>query len=534
MLSPRLLCELGLLDEYSQNKEFFSSFSIIKDELLKVNFKIVVHGIEYEFLAIFPKYFPYQPIIIDKITDFKTGHSYKNGSMCLKWGVDNWDSGITLTKLIDNLYDLLFDENPLGLEHGKSESGDVFSLGQKLLYIDEECIILPYDLLKYVKQTRGTMTLFTKKCKSGKKVHYVSKVDETNLIHSKRKPKEVTIQYVCLKETIQELSCENANSLKEKYCLTSQQEEFFLLFTFDNYGIFIKNDDKPYYVEVIVEKYEIESRSGLEQECLSKKITILGLGSVGSRVALDLARAGFSNFYFVDNDIMLPYNTLRHELTNINVGEYKVYEIKDKIINEINSNVNIDCSTLNILGQESTRAVDAFLRKCSMSDVIIDCTADDNLLLLVDHVSTDKKIPIISGTVIPGGLGNIILYKNANKNVNMDSILASFYQWKVNNNIFAKQEADYSVSINEQKYVATMSDCSILSGLIGKFVIDMLKGTKVELKSINIFSTSTYGDLQTYYTTYSIDVHTLVKEEVELNEDLIEKGKIVYENYYSK
>ena len=32
----------------------------------------------------------------------------------------------------------------------------------------------------------------------------------------------------------------------------------------------------------------------------------------------------------------------------------------------------------------------------------------------------------------------------------MDSILASFYQWKVNNNILAKQEADYSASINEQ------------------------------------------------------------------------------------
>lgn len=429
---------------------------------------------------------------------------------------------------------MLFVENPLGLEHGKSTSADVYSLGQKILYTDEECIILPYDLLKYAKQDRGTMELFTKHCKSGKSIYYVSKVDETYLIRSKSKSKGITIQYVYLKETMHELSCENANSLKERYGLASQAEEFFLLFTFDYHAIFIKNDNNPYYVDVIVEKYEVETRSGLNQECLSKKITILGLGSVGSRVALYLARAGFSNFYFVDNDIMLPYNTLRHDLTSINVGEYKVYEIKDKIINEINANVNIDCSTLNMLGQESTGAVDNFLKECAMSDVIIDCTADDNLLLLVDHVSTDKKIPIISGTVIPGGLGNIVLYKNANANVNMDSILASFYQWKVNNNILAKQEADYSASINEQKYVATMSDCSILSGLIGKFVIDILKGTKVELKSINIFSTSTYGDLQTYYTTYSIDALNLAKEEDNLNEDLIEKGKRIYENHYSK
>ncbi len=100
MLSSRLLCELGLLEEYSRNKEYFSSFSIIKEELLKVKYKIVVHEIEYEFLATFPKYFPYQPIIIDKITDFWTSHSYLNGSMCLKWGRDNWDSEITLTKLL--------------------------------------------------------------------------------------------------------------------------------------------------------------------------------------------------------------------------------------------------------------------------------------------------------------------------------------------------------------------------------------------------------------------------------------------------
>ena len=149
-----------------------------------------------------------------------------------------------------------------------------------------------------------------------------------------------------------------------------------------------------------------------------------------------------------------------------------------------------------------------------MSDVIIDCTADDNLLLLVDHVSTDKKIPIISGTVIPGGLGNIVLYKERKCKCKYGFYFSLFYQWKVNNNILAKQEADYSASINEQKYVATMSDCSILSGLIGKFVIDILKGTKVELKSINIFSTSTYGDLQTYYTTYSIDALNLARKRI--------------------
>ena len=91
MLKDRLLIELVLLDDYSKNKSELIKYSIINDNLLTINVKLLIKEKEYEFNCIYPRFFPNQPIIIKKITEFKTSHCYLNGSMCLKWGIDNWN-----------------------------------------------------------------------------------------------------------------------------------------------------------------------------------------------------------------------------------------------------------------------------------------------------------------------------------------------------------------------------------------------------------------------------------------------------------
>ena len=54
--------------------------------------------------------------------------------------------------------------------------------------------------------------------------------------------------------------------------------------------------------------------SGIPAATTSQPLVILGCGSVGSKIAMHLGRAGFGSMAFVDNESMSPHNAARHAL----------------------------------------------------------------------------------------------------------------------------------------------------------------------------------------------------------------------------
>lgn len=74
---------------------------------------------------------------------------------------------------------------------------------------------------------------------------------------------------------------------------------------------------------------------------LAKKVIIAGAGSVGSLIALELARAGVGYFILADSDILEIHNVCRHQLGWKDVGRYKVDAVKDAILN-INPTAKVD------------------------------------------------------------------------------------------------------------------------------------------------------------------------------------------------
>ncbi len=71
-----------------------------------------------------------------------------------------------------------------------------------------------------------------------------------------------------------------------------------------------------------------------------KKVVILGCGSVGSLIAMELARSGVGNFLLVDADTLEYHNLCRHQCGIEDVGDLKVNALKRKLLN-INPNVNV-------------------------------------------------------------------------------------------------------------------------------------------------------------------------------------------------
>ena len=66
---------------------------------------------------------------------------------------------------------------------------------------------------------------------------------------------------------------------------------------------------------------------------LDKRAVLVGCGSVGSFVAMQLARSGVGKFVLCDTDTLEIHNICRHQCGFDDLGRYKVDAVKDKILN---------------------------------------------------------------------------------------------------------------------------------------------------------------------------------------------------------
>lgn len=97
-------------------------------------------------------------------------------------------------------------------------------------------------------------------------------------------------------------------------------------------------------------KIDIFSRNTgiLESDIMLRKgAVIIGCGSVGSLVALELARAGVGRFFLIDMDIFSYHNICRHQCGILDVGKYKTTALRERIL-QVNPAAEIHVSHMRI------------------------------------------------------------------------------------------------------------------------------------------------------------------------------------------
>lgn len=107
-------------------------------------------------------------------------------------------------------------------------------------------------------------------------------------------------------------------------------------------GILTDKDIEFYWSgeKIVTESYGLyqsifsRNKGILETDVMKKKsAVIIGCGSVGSLVALELARAGVENYVLCDADTLEYHNVCRHQCGIEDVGDLKVNALKRKILN---------------------------------------------------------------------------------------------------------------------------------------------------------------------------------------------------------
>lgn len=134
---------------------------------------------------------------------------------------------------------------------------------------------------------------------------------------------------------------------------------------------FVDKEGKEAEIEPVKLKIDIFSRNTgiLESDIMLRKgAVIIGCGSVGSLVALELARAGVGRFFLIDMDILGYHNICRHQCGVQDVGKFKTTAVKERIL-QINPTAKV------ITANKMIQEVDLSLLEsfCNKDTIMVGC-----------------------------------------------------------------------------------------------------------------------------------------------------------------
>lgn len=507
--SARFLRERVELDHLEREAEWLSiAWRIGSDWTIEVDIDLVVHGRTYEGRLSYPDIFPNSPPYIrprDQ-TEHWTQHQYgAGGSLCLQWRADNWQLHVTGADMIRSAFELLNTEcHPE--QPGVVPSAHRVTEGQAMRNEKHRFVATPGLL--------GALEKLPLQSSSILKTH--------TLLH-----KSATIAFIS-EVTIPDSSMQTIEDLPS--CIAS----YFPLFAWKGEGQAFRSDAIPAGVRIVsvddlmrilagagfaiddvlvkeegsskykerlvlllgpdVPSMRIFSSDAGEQPVLHEysmilpatqavrlppeheqlaavRFGIVGLGSMGSKIAVSLARSGARRFLLVDDDYLAPDNLSRNELSWGFVGVHKVNAVSDSL-SLVAAGINVDTRTHRVAGQESSLAAAAALKDLAACDVLIDATANPEVFLKLAAVAKSNRRALCWGELFAGGCGGLIARARPDLDPNPLAVRSAIHSYfDTLRPAPFQQVGGYDVD-QEQPLVAYDSDVGQIATLLTRFALD--------------------------------------------------------------
>lgn len=404
-------------------------------------------GHDYEVTMTYPEVFPATPPIVKPKNPGELWSIHQwgvGGSLCLERGPDNWHPGVTGAEMLESAHRLLSAENPLG--RGPSAtvpSRHRLSVGQELrgellrFYAGD-------DLISYLAGlpdgAEGTLDAYFKK--QGKNYSCAIRRLRSSGLSAWEDPSVPAALYAEMRALgppagvfykldldadglskvqnvgdIEQVLAEagrGAVSLREAgphpQGLESRPEVVLLVDAEDLPHLFMLFADGDVLGAAPVRSRSRGPNLRLPADfagAASKTVGIVGLGSVGSKLAASLARSGVRRFVLVEEDVLLPENLARNDLDWRDVGEHKVHAAKRKL-ELLAPGVEVEVYDLHLTGQESNAKVAGALKRLGGCDLIVDATADPDVFNLLSHVAKTYSRALVWAKVYAGAIGGMV------------------------------------------------------------------------------------------------------------------------------
>lgn len=217
---------------------------------------------------------------------------------------------------------------------------------------------------------------------------------------------------------------------------------------------------------------------------------IVGCGSLGSKIAASLARAGLGRFLLIDADLFFAANLVRNELDWRAVGLNKPNALAARV-HEIRPSAQVDIRRINLGAQESSALTDATLVAIGMCDMIIDATADAQAFNLVGAVARNEKKPLVWGEVFGGGIGGLIARLRPDVDPVPHAARRQILDWCAGHGVAPPEGSgvQYGLDLTEgaPPLIADDADVALIAGDMTRLALDIL------LRSETVFPQSAYA-----------------------------------------
>lgn len=393
---------------------------------------------EWPFVLTYPDLFPRVCPYIrpqDRTGRWSPHQFGEGGSLCLELGPDNWKEENTGADLLRSMKALLLfeEEHPPGESSEQVESRHATTQGQELRY-DYYRVLNGNslrDALKgkaaYGKCTFGASVsaeacmLWPKEAPDGERIaapyglSHATKLSREGRFFQLTLPEEAkqTEEYLVFYEIVDLVIEKYLDAEALKLFREAPKDSIIALLIADGpllvYRISDDGEKRRLKVVPAVDASDVARvPSELRKTLAEKKVSIVGLGSVGSKVAVTLARSGVRSFVFIDDDVLKFGNIARHEATFEDVGAHKVDVINDLVHQVSISEPTIVKHKTRLLGQGSARNYSECMNDLVSSDIIVDCTADAEVFRYLGAIASDGQRKFAWAEVFAGGIGGLV------------------------------------------------------------------------------------------------------------------------------
>jgi molybdopterin/thiamine biosynthesis adenylyltransferase len=507
----RMRAETRGLDELAGASEWLTKlewgFTESKD--VCVDFDITVNGKAHEAVLIYPALFPQAPAYVRprKPDEPWSAHQYPStGTLCLEWGPDNWHPGVTGADLVVSTHKLLAYEKFGPFIGAAAPSRHELTLGQRVRYESQRFLITQQlqAALEASPRTAPIPLAVGTLHRRPELVAVATQLGDEALPTLLGVPKEIS-DPAATSSWVRKgfvVWCDEWGSLpkivkgqavlreflKAKGCWpwpSDEPQSGFLLLADEqrrlrSFAIAANTEGSTifeYFPVDCTDKGEVrqpERNATLAQ----KKVAIVGLGSVGSKVAVSLARSGITRFLLIDDDILKPSNLTRNQLDWSSIGYDKVDAVQSAI-NLIHPAAEAACRTFRFAGQESSSYNTTVLEQIAGCDLVIDATASPKVFSSIAAICTRRKVAVVWGEVFAGGIGALMARCLPGFDADPLEIRRAIHAYLVSMPDAPFQHAQaYDTDVDDEVFVAGDAEVSALSASLTQFAIDALVGTE--------------------------------------------------------
>lgn len=171
-------------------------------------------------------------------------------------------------------------------------------------------------------------------------------------------------------------------------------------------------------------------------------VTVIGVGSGGGKIALELARAGVGHFAVCDPQEIEPANVSRHEGGLWDVGKPKAQLIAERIY-EINPSIQVDTYCEDIFERPFEQVKEIFLK----SSLVVAAADKTDVQLTVNELAYNRGIPAVFGGCYEEARGGEVLFTLPEKRMPCLACLREGLKQPQTNRMI-----DYSIAKDAQDY----------------------------------------------------------------------------------